>query len=172
MECVIRTTPMTPEHWPQVRAIYAAGIETGHATFETRPPSWQTFDAGKLAGHRFVVVDSDAQVLGWVVASRASDRDVYSGVVEHSVYVLPSAQGRGVGRLLLDELAASTEAAGIWTIQSGIFPENVASLRLHEAAGFQVVGVRHRLGQMSYGPLAQQWRDVILIERRSATAGV
>jgi L-amino acid N-acyltransferase YncA len=97
---------------------------------------------------------------------------VYSGVVEHSVYVLPSAQGRGVGRLLLDELAASTEAAGIWPIQSGIFPENVASLRLHEAAGFQVVGVRHRLGRMSYGPLAQQWRDVILIERRSATAGV
>ena len=122
-------------------------------------------------GHRFVV-DSDGQVLGWVVASRVSDRDVYSGVVEHSVYVLPSARGRGVGRILLDELAASTEAAGIWTIQSGVFPENVASLRLHEAAGFQVVGVRRRLGRMSYGPLAQQWRDVILIERRSATAGV
>lgn len=166
-----RTTRMTPEHWPQVRAIYAAGIATGHATFEAQPPSWQAFTTGKLPDQRLVALDLRGRVLGWIAASMVSDRAVYAGVVEHSVYVDPAFQGRGIGRILLDELTRSTEAAGLWTIQAGIFPENVPSLRLHRAAGFEVVGTRRRLGRMSYGPFAQQWRDVVLIERRSTTAG-
>lgn len=163
---------MGAHHWPQVRAIYAAGIATGHATFETRPPSWEAFDTAKLPDQRLVAVHPEGQVQGWVAASKVSDRDVYAGVVEHSLYVDPAAQGQGVGRLLLDGLTASTEAAEIWTIQSGIFPENVPSLRLHQAAGFTVVGVRRGLGRMSYGPLAGQWRDVLIVERRSATVGI
>ena len=110
-------------------------------------------------------------MLGWVAASGVSDRCVYSGVVEHSIYVDPAAQGRGIGRLLLDGLIASTEAAGIWTIQSGVFPENSASLRLHQAAGFTVVGLRRQLGRMTYGPCVGQWRDVVMIERRSLNVG-
>jgi L-amino acid N-acyltransferase YncA len=162
---------LTNEHWPEVEAIYAAGIATGHATFETEPPSWAAFDAAKLPLQRLVAVDPAGLVLGWAAASAVSDRCVYAGVVEHSVYVDPAARGRGVGRLLLHALAASTEAAGIWTIQSGIFPENTPSLRLHQGAGFEVVGTRRRLGRMTYGPLAGQWRDVIMIERRSHVAG-
>ena len=111
-------------------------------------------------------------MLGWAAASGVSNRYLYRGVVEHSVYVDPAAQGRGVGRLLLHGIIASAEAAGIWTIQSGIFPENAPSLRLHQTAGFEIVGTRRRLGRMTYGPLAGEWRDVIMIERRSSTAGV
>ncbi|MGI8701472.1 MAG: GNAT family N-acetyltransferase [Nocardioidaceae bacterium] len=164
----VRIVAMTAEHWPQVRDIYAAGIATGHATFESAPPTWETFDGARLPDHRFVAVAASHAVLGWVAVSPASDRCAYCGVVQHAVYVDPSAHGRGVGRLLLVSLAASTESAGIWTIQSGIFPENIASLAVHAAAGFRVVGVRERLGKMTYGPLAGQWRDVVAIERRSS----
>ena len=115
--------------------------------------------------------DDGARVLGWVAASAVSDRCAYAGVVEHSVYVDPAAQGRGIGRRLLDALATSTEAAGIWTIQSGIFPENAASLALHATAGYRTIGTRQRVARMTYGPLSGHWRDVIFIERRSNTAG-
>jgi len=152
---------LTPEHWPQVCAIYAAGIATDNATFESQPPSWPDWDRGHLAEHRFVDLDG-ADVLGWVAASPTSARPVYAGVVEESVYVGDGAQGRGVGRRLLAALIESTEAGGIWTIQTGIFPENTASLALHEAAGFRRVGVRERIGQ-HHG----RWRDVVLLERRS-----
>jgi phosphinothricin acetyltransferase len=163
--------PLTVEHWPRVEAIYAAGIASGHATFEARPPSWEVFDTAKLPDQRLVAVDGAGHVVGWIAASGVSDRCVYAGVVEHSLYVDPAAQGRGIGRLLLNGLIASTEAAGIWTIQSGVFPENTLSLRLHRAVGFEVVGLRRRLGRMTYGPLAGRWRDVILIERRSTVTG-
>ncbi|MGN6721892.1 MAG: GNAT family N-acetyltransferase [Marmoricola sp.] len=166
----MRIEPLAHEHWPQVEAIYAAGIATGNATFEATPPDWEQFDAGKLAGHRYVAIDG--AVLGWVAASAVSDRCVYAGVVEHSVYVDPSAQGRGVGRALLDAFIASTESAGIWTIQSGIFPENEASLALHHRVGFRTIGTRERVGRMTYGPFAGHWRDVLLLERRSDVAGV
>lgn len=162
---------ITEAHWPEIRAIYAAGIATGHATFESAPPSWEDFDAAKLPGHRHVALDPDGRVLGWVAAAGVSDRCTYAGVVEHSVYVHPDAEGRGIGRRLLLALIASTEAAGIWTIQSGSFPENTASLALHHAAGFGDVGIRERLGRMSHGPQAGQWRDVVLVERRSTRAG-
>ena len=158
--------PMTGEHWPAVRDIYAAGIATGHATFESDPPTWEQFNAVKLPEHRAVALDSGAKVLGWVAVTGVSDRCVYAGVVEHSIYVRPDARGRGIGRTLLEALIASTEAGGIWTIQSGVFPENTASLALHRAAGFRIIGTRERLGRMSHGPLVGQWRDVVLLERR------
>ena len=118
-----------------------------------------------------MAIGPDNRVLGWTAASGVSDRRVYAGVVEHSVYVDPAAQGRGIGRFLLDGLADSTEAAGIWTIQSGVFPENTRSLEVHQLSGFVVVGTRRRLGRMTHGPSAGQWRDVIMIERRSTVVG-
>jgi L-amino acid N-acyltransferase YncA len=152
---------MTSAHAAAVLAIYQIGIDEGNATFETRAPGWAEFTAARLADHRFVAT-ANGQVTGWVAVSATSGRCVYAGVVEHSVYVHPAARGHGTGRRLLDAMIASTEAAGIWTIQSGIFPENTASLALHSAAGFRVVGTRERIGQ-HHG----RWRDVILIERRS-----
>ncbi|MFE9204866.1 GNAT family N-acetyltransferase [Micromonospora sp. NPDC007230] len=160
----ITITAMGDQHADAVLDIYRLGIATGHATFETEPPTWGRFTATRLPDHRWVAVDSAGRVLGWVACSAVSDRCVYAGVVEHSVYVHPDARGRGVGRLLLDALIASTEQAGIWTIQSGIFPENTASLALHTACGFRTVGTRERVGR-HHGT----WRDVTLIERRSPT---
>jgi phosphinothricin acetyltransferase len=153
--------PMTDAHAAVVLAIYQTGIDEGNATFETRAPAWQEFCSARLASHRLVAIGG-GNVLGWVAASPVSDRCVYAGVVEHSVYVHPSSRGHGAGRRLLGALIASTEAAGIWTIQSGIFPENHASKALHLTMGFRVVGTRERIG-LHRG----RWRDVLLIERRS-----
>lgn len=155
---------LRPEDWPQVAAIYAEGIATGDATFETEIPSWEAWDAGH-PGFRFVVEDASG-ILGWAATSGYSDRCCYRGVAEESVYVGERARGRGVGRLLLGELVARTEAAGIWTLQAGIFPENKPSLRLHLGCGFRLVGVRERLGELN-----GVWRDVLLLERRSASVG-
>jgi phosphinothricin acetyltransferase len=155
---------MTDRHADPVLDIYRRGIATGHATFETEPPTWARFTAGRLPEHRYVALDGRGQVCGWVACGPVSDRCVYAGVVEHSVYVHPDAGGRGVGRALLRALIASTERAGIWTIQSGVFPANRASLALHAACGFRVVGTRERVGR-HHGV----WRDVTLIERRSPT---
>jgi len=154
--------PMIPSDWARVASIYAAGIATSQATFETTVPSWEAFDQSKLAAHRTVAVDAAGLVVGWCAVSLISARSAYAGVVENSVYVDPAAAGHGVGRSLLTHLVASTEAAGIWTIQAGVFPENTASMRLHERAGFRVVGVRERIAQ-----LKGAWRDVALLERRS-----
>jgi phosphinothricin acetyltransferase len=148
-----------------VLAIYQTGLDSGDASFEDTAPTWAVFQATKLSGQRFVAVDDAGTVVGWVAAGPVSARAVYRGVVEHSVYVDPAARGRGVGRALLDALIASTEAAGIWTIQSGIFPENTASLALHHTAGFRTVGVRRHIGQHS--AQGNRWRDVVFIERRS-----
>lgn len=167
----IAIIPLTEGDWPSVEAIYQAGIATGHATFEAEPPTWEQFDQTRLPNQRLIALDAPRTVLGWAAAVAVSDRCVYAGVVEHSVYVHPDARGRGVGRRLLDALIESTEQAGIWTIQSGVFPENTASLSLHKAAGFRVVGTRERIGKMTYGPLEGQWRDVILLERRSPLVG-
>jgi L-amino acid N-acyltransferase YncA len=163
MSGVVTIAAMRPEHAEQVLAIYQAGIDGGDATFETEVPTWQRFDSARLPAHRFVALDATAgRVLGWAAVSRVSERPAYAGVVEHSVYVDPAAHGRGVATALLRALIASTEAAGIWTIQSGVFPENTASLRLHAAAGFRTIGVRERIG-CHHGV----WRDVVLLERRS-----
>jgi len=155
------TESMTDSHADAVLAIYQAGIDEGNATFETSAPSWAAFTAARLPTHRYVATERGT-VLGWIAASAVSDRCVYAGVVEHSVYVSPDARGLGIGRRLLQTLIASTEAAGIWTIQSSIFPENTASLALHHATGFRDVGIRHRIGRQ-HG----RWRDTIFIERRS-----
>ncbi|WP_406070926.1 GNAT family N-acetyltransferase [Micromonospora sp. NBC_01638] len=158
----ITVRPLRDDDAERVLAIYQAGLDAGNASFETTAPTWTTFDAAKLPEHRFVTVDGTDTVVGWIAVAPTSGRAVYAGVVEHSVYVDAAAQGRGVARLLLDTLIASTEAAGIWTIQSGVFPENTASLILHERAGFRVIGVRERVGR-HHG----RWRDVVLLERRS-----
>ena len=157
--------PMRVEDWPAVAEIYAEGIAGGDATFETEVPSWAGWDAAHLPDHR-LVAEVDGTVVGWTAVSPVSGRCVYAGVVEDSVYVAESARGRGVGRRLLAALVGSTEAGGIWTIQTGIFPENESSLALHRAAGFRVLGVRERPGQ-----LRGRWRDVVLLERRSTVAG-
>lgn len=157
----IEIRAMRAADWPTVRAIYAAGIASGNATFETESPEWKVFDDGHIGDLSLVAVGGD-KIVGWAAASPVSDRCVYSGVVENSVYVDPDWQGRGVGRLLLSALIAASESAGNWTIQTGIFPENTASLALHEACGFRVVGRRERIAE-----LGGRWRDVIMLERRS-----
>ena len=156
---------MTAADAPAVLAIYQAGMDGGNASFEHAAPSWAAFDASKLPEHRLVAVDEHDAVLGWVAISAVSSRGVYAGVVAHSVYVDPAARECGVGRAQRDALIESTEEAGIWTIQSGVFPENTASLALHRAAGFRTVGVRERVGRhLTQG---NRWRDVVFIERRS-----
>jgi L-amino acid N-acyltransferase YncA len=152
---------LRPEDWPQVASIYEDGIRTGNATFESGVPSWEDWDAGHME-HR-LVAELDGEVAGCAALSATSDRCCYRGVAENSVYVAAWARGRGVGRTLLEELIARSEAAGIWTLQAGIFPENQASLRLHLVCGFRLVGVRERLGE-----IGGRWRDVLLLERRSA----
>ncbi|MEE1930089.1 N-acetyltransferase family protein [Streptomyces sp. TRM 70351] len=162
--------PLTARHAAGVLAVYQAGIDEGDATFETSAPAWEAFDAARLPGHRFVALDGpgsgDGAVLGWVAAAAVSRRPAYAGVVEHSVYVHPAARGRGIATALLRALIASTEAAGIWTVQAGVFPENTASLTVHRRAGFRVIGTRERVGRHR-----GVWRDVLLIERRSPVVG-
>jgi L-amino acid N-acyltransferase YncA len=149
------------EHWEGVARVYAEGIATGNVTFETDVPSWEAWDSSHLPEHRLVAL-RDGEIVGWAAVGAVSDRCVYGGVVENSVYVAEAARGQGLGQRLLDELVASTEAAGIWTIQTGIFPENDGSIRVHERVGFEVVGRRKRLGKLN-----GEWRDVLLLERRS-----
>ena len=159
--------PMRAGDAGQVLAVYQAGLDTGQGSFEVTAPAWEAFDTGKLPLHRHVAVSAvNGRVLGWAAVSAVSSRRVYAGVVEHSVYVDPGHHRRGIGRALLAALVASSEDAGIWTIQSSVFPENSASLRLHEQAGFRVVGRRERVG-CHHGT----WRDTVLIERRSTAAG-
>ena len=159
--------PMTDADAAAVLAIYAAGIATGDATFQTEVPRWEEWDATHLRTPRLVARDPSGAVLGWCVLSPVSSRAVYAGVAEESVYVAGSARGRGVGRALLEAMCRASEEAGIWTLQTGIFPENTASLSLHEACGFRVLGVRERIGR-HHG----RWRDVVFMERRSKRVGV
>ena len=162
---------MTEADWPAIAAIYREGIATGNATFAPEPPaSWGAWCAGKINACSIVACE-EATILGWAAASPTSGRACYAGVVEHSLYVAAAARGRGVGRALLAALIGVTEAQGIWMLQSSIFPENAASLALHRRAGFREVGRRERIARMEYGPYAGQWRDTILIERRSASVG-
>ena len=162
----ITVRSMHPDDWPSVRAAYEAGIATRHATFETTAPDWPDWDANHFYDHRLVATDGDGFVLGWAALSPVSDRCVYDGVAENSIYVHPERQGRGIGRLLLGALVASAENAGIWTIQTGIFPENTASIALHQRCGFRIVGRRERIGQLD-----GTWRDTLFLERRSTVIG-
>ena len=162
---MIHIEPMRPEDWPAVREIYLEGIATGNATFEQTAPAWEQWAAGHLPNARFVA-RTIGDLLGWAALSGVSSRCVYAGVAEVSIYIAERARGCGVGGQLMARLVADSEAAGIWTLQAGIFPENVASIALHERAGFRIVGTRERLCQMN-----GRWRDVVLMERRSAAVG-
>jgi phosphinothricin acetyltransferase len=155
---------LRPDDWPAVRAIYEEGIRGGDATFETEPPSWEQWDAAHPELR--LVAERDGAVVGWAALSPASARRCYRGVGEVSVYVAEAARGNGFGRALLLALVERSEQAGYWTLAAGVFPENEASIRLHEACGFREVGVRERLGR-----LHGVWRDVVLLERRSRTVG-
>ena len=152
---------MRPDDWPAVRAIYLEGIATGNATFETEAPPWETWDAKHLATPRLVF--RDPEVIGWATLSRVSQRACYAGVCEVSVYVASSAHGRGIGSQLLRALVEQSEANGIWTLQASIFPENEASVRIHERCGFRIVGRREKIAQLN-----GVWRDTLMLERRSA----
>ena len=156
---------MTFNDWPAVRQIFAEGIATGDATFETEIPEWEQWDASHLPTCRLVAREGE-QVWGWAALSPVSPRKVYAGVAEVSIYVAAPARGRGLGRLLLQTLIAKSEEHGLWTLQAGIFPENAPSIALHKACGFREVGRRHRLGK-----LGNRWRDVLLLERGSARVG-
>lgn len=157
--------PLKPEDWPAIRAIYGEGIAAGNATFETETPDWPAWDAGHLQVCR-LVARQQSEIVGWAALSAVSRRSCYAGVAEVSVYVASAAQGHGIGASLLQALITESERNGIWTLQATIFPENIASLKMHESHGFRVVGIRERLGCRD-----GQWRDVVLMERRSDVAG-
>jgi len=157
---------MESGHWPAVSDIYRQGIETGMATFETEVPDWDSWDESHLEHSRLVARDGE-EILGWAALSPVSDRCVYGGVAEVSVYVAAEARGRGIGTKLLEALAHASEENGIWTLQAGIFAENKSSIRIHERCGFRLIGRRERLGQLN-----GEWKDVMLLERRSDKVGV
>ncbi len=157
----VEIRPLQPADWPAVERIYALGIATENATFETATPSWADWDRGHHLFGRLVALDG-GEVVGWAALSPVSRRPAYAGVAENSIYIDPARQRRGIGRALLAALVAESEAHGIWTIQNSIFPENQASIVLHERAGFRVVGRRERIGQLN-----GVWRDTLLMERRS-----
>lgn len=157
---------LAEKDWDEVRAIYVEGIETGNATFEKTAPEWEKWDAGHLQTCR-LVARAGGEVVGWAALSSVSGRCVYAGVAEVSVYVAERARGRRIGSKLLGALVEASEREGIWTLQAGVFPENVASIALQKRAGFRIVGRREKLGAMD-----GRWRDVVVMERRSAVAGV
>lgn len=161
---------MQAEDAAVILEIYSQGIQTGHATFASEAPSWQDWDDGHLPCCR-LVAQLDGEVVGWAALSPVASRCVYAGVAEVSLYVAAHAKGHGLGSALMENLVGRSEADGIWTLQAGIFPENYASLALHERYGFVRVGMREKLGKMSFGPMAGQWRDVVFLERRSRVVG-
>jgi phosphinothricin acetyltransferase len=158
--------PLSSRDWPAVRRIYLEGIESGHATFETAPPGSEEWDTAWRPEAR-LIAERDGDVLGFAAITPTSRRAVYRGVCEVMVYVARDARGLGIGTLLLRALVQASEAAGVWTLQASVFPENVASIRVHLAAGFREVGRRERIGRYSDG----RWRDTVLLERRSDSVG-
>ncbi len=164
----ITLAPLSGADWPAAARIYTAGIAAGNAAFESAAPSWHDFSRRRDGCPGLLARGSHGEVLGWAALSRVSSREVYRGVAEVSIYVDPALARRGVGSLLLGALIEASERDGFWTLEAGIFPENAASIALHERFGFELVGTRSRLGRMPDG----RWRDVLLYERRSATVGV
>lgn len=158
---------MAAFHWPDVARIYAAGIDSGSATFEREVPSFDAWTVKRGGMPSLVAHDCEDKMLGWAALTPVSSREVYRGVGAVSIYVDPEHARRGVGSALLAALIDASEQAGIWTVEAGIFPENAASIALHERCGFRQVGVRRRVGQMPDG----DWRDVLLYERRSEVVG-
>jgi L-amino acid N-acyltransferase YncA len=165
MSSGLKIAEMRPEDWAKVKAIYLEGIATGHATFETEAPSWEAWDAAHLAFARLVARDGQT-ISGWAALSSVSRRQAYAGVAEVSVYVAANHRNAGVGRALLDALITESEGNDIWTLQAVVFPENAATVSLHLRCGFREVGRRERIGKLN-----GEWRDTILLERRSALIG-
>lgn len=157
---------LEPVHYPRVKTIYEEGIATGHATFQTEAPLWEEWDQNHVAHSRLVAIEND-EVVGWAALTPVSGRCVYAGVAEVSVYVATLARGKGIGKLLLEKLIEESERNNIWTLQSGVFPENVASLKVHEETGFRQIGLREKIGKMK-----GTWLDIVLLERRSKVIGV
>ena len=157
---------MKEEDWESVRSIYQEGIETGNATFETHVPDWEEWDNRHHQSCR-LVARKEGQVVGWAALSPVSERCVYRGAAEVSVYVSPDFHGQGIGKALLQRLNEESEQNELWTLQAGIFPENTVSIELHKACGFREVGRREKIGRMN-----DIWRDVVLYERRSKVVGV
>lgn len=158
--------PMQSEDWPEVARIYKLGIATGLATFEKNVPTWESWDKAHLQECRLVAFENQILV-GWAALSPVSSRSVYQGVAEVSVYVDTNQSGRGIGTLLMKTLISKSESLGFWTLQSGIFPENIASVHLHERSGFRKIGIRERIGKMD-----GKWYDTLLMERRSSSTGI
>ena len=156
---------LQPAHWPDVREIYREGIETGQATFETAVPTWEDWDTGHHSNCRFIT-RIDHKIAGWAALSPVSRRQVYNGVAEVSIYIAAAARGQGIGKKLMQTVVTFSEEAGIWTLQSSVFPENEASVALHETFGFRIVGTRERIAQ-----LHGSWRNTVLLERRSNVIG-
>jgi len=157
--------------WEKVRAIYLEGIATGHATFEFEAPEWAKWDSSHVADPR-LVLRKDGEIAAWASLSRVSARKVYAGVAEVSIYVAAKFRGQGLGSKLLTSLISASEGKGFWTLQAGIFPENVASIEMHKKHGFRVLGTREKVGKMTFGELEGKWRDVVLMERRSKIVGI
>ena len=163
---MISIEAMQPEHWQQVKTIYEEGIKTGNATFETSAPGWEAWDKAHMQQCRLVAVENDT-LLGWAALVPVTDRCVYAGVAEVSVYISADARGKGLGKLLLQKLIEESEANNLWTLQAGIFPENIASIKIHQDSGFRIIGKRERIGKMN-----NIWRDTLLLERRSDKVGL
>ena len=168
---MISILPMTEKHWPEVSRIYQEGIDTGNATFESAPPAWSCWNEAHMNECRLIAVDGN-EVLGWAALSPVSSRCVYAGIAEISVYVSNSSKRKGIGRKLLEALIEESEKAGVWTLNASVFPENVASIKLHESLGFRLIGVKQKVGKMTFGPLKNVWRDNVLLEKRSSNVGV
>jgi len=162
---MITIEKMTQADWPVVKTIYEEGIQTGNATFEQSAPEWDIWDNSHLKTGR-VVAKEDDNIIGWAALTAVSGRCVYAGVAEVSVYVSANARGKGVGKILLQKLVADSELNNLWTLQAGICPENIPSIKIHEACGFRVIGKRERIGKMN-----GRWRDTLLLERRSSVVG-
>jgi phosphinothricin acetyltransferase len=163
---MISIEKMQAGHWPQVKAIYEDGIKTGNATFEISAPQWESWDKAHIQQCRLVAVENK-KVLGWAALVPVSGRCVYAGVAEVSVYINADARGRGLGRLLLQKLVEESEANHLWTLQAGIFPENIASIAIHQSNGFRIIGRREKIGRLN-----GIWRDTLLLERRSDKVGI
>ena len=162
---------MKPGHYPDVKRIYQEGINTGDATFEqSPPPSWQAWCEKFLSSLSLVCLDGE-KIIGWAAISPGSARPVYQGVGEISLYVDLDYQGQGIGKKIMERIISASEGAGFWTLQAGIFPENKPSIQMHLKAGFRIVGERVKIGRMAYGPRVGEWRNVLLLERRSETFG-
>ena len=166
MQSAIKIRSLTSEDHLMISKIYELGIQSGNATFETKAPAWAEWDQSHLATCRFIAIDEMGNGLGWAALTPVSGRCVYSGVAEVSVYVHPDSQGRGIGKMLLNELIEASEKQNIWTLQAGIFPENTASLKIHEQCGFRQIGYHEKIGKMK-----NVWRDTVLLERRSKVVG-